>query len=82
MSRSRTASADSSPCQTRTTFRGRGPASDRSVGIRALKQNASAVVARTASGESLGDDLEAMVTDDDRLAEACSAYGIAVLVPA
>nr|WP_297429514.1 type II toxin-antitoxin system VapC family toxin [uncultured Actinotalea sp.] len=35
-----------------------------------------------AAALTLGDDLEAVVTYDDRLAEACRAYGVAVLAPA
>lgn len=35
-----------------------------------------------AAALTLGDDLEAAVTYDDRLAEACHAYGVAVLAPA
>ena len=34
-----------------------------------------------AAALSLGDDLEAVVTYDDRLAEACRANGVAVLAP-
>ncbi len=35
-----------------------------------------------AAALELGDELEGLVTYDDRLAEAASAYGIAVLAPA
>jgi len=34
-----------------------------------------------ASALALGDDLEAVVTYDDRLAEACDAHGVTVLAP-
>ena len=35
-----------------------------------------------ASASSLGDDLDAVVTYDERMAEACEVYGISVLAPA
>ncbi len=39
-------------------------------------------VLHLATALSLGDDLEAMVTYDERLAQACAPYGLAVLAPA
>lgn len=69
------------------------------VGNRALRQNASAVVASAAAGQTitivdtldavhlaaslqLGDDLDSIVTYDDRLAEAALSHGIPVTAPA
>lgn len=68
------------------------------VGVRALKQNASAVVADAAAGREititdrgrpvaagldLGDDLDGVVTHDDRhaSASAAAALGIVVIAP-
>ncbi len=54
---------------------------DDEVGIRASKQNASAVVARAAALQ-LGDELDGIVTYDDRLADAAVQLGIPVVTPA